>query len=320
MLHKDGFRSAFMGFVVGDALGVPHEFRSRDELMLNPVTGMDGYGSYHQPPGTWSDDTSMMLCVMENIIQHGKIRHLAKLFIHWYRSGHNTPHGECFDIGTTTRNSLENIISSGRVIPSEMDETAAGNGALMRCLPYAFILPQGAGIVPMLKENRITHRNWLSQTCCMAFERLIRLLLDGNSILDAHNKAMGYLRHGWRITDDNPIEPENFRLFGRLMSQDFSTLPIDQISSTGYVLHTYEAAVWCMLNTRSYKEAVLKAVNLGGDTDTIAALTGAMAGIVYGMDSIPREWMDMIIKRELLTTMTEQFLAALEKQTQSRSY
>jgi ADP-ribosyl-[dinitrogen reductase] hydrolase len=317
MVSKDGFMSAFMGFVVGDALGVPHENRSREELLMNPVKGLDGHGTHNQPPGTWSDDTSMMLCVMENIIQTGKLKNLVELFIRWYRDGHNTPHGVCFDIGNTTRKALEDIMSNGRLTFGEKDEINEGNDALMRCLPYAFILPEGAGVIPMLRQSKITHRSWISYSCCLAFERMIRLLLNGDTIQDAHNKAMGYLRFGWRITDYDDVDTEQFSLFKRLMSDEFPSLLNDQIFSTGYVIHTYEAAVWCMLNTSSYEEAVLKAVNLGGDTDSIAALTGAMAGLVYGLDSIPKEWLDLIAKPELLSTMAEQYMQALEREEKS---
>ena len=296
-------KDAVWGFAVGDALGVPYEFSTRHMMIENPATDMIGFGTYNQPPGTWSDDTSMLLCVLENIITRGSTKNLAILFLKWYQEGNMTAHGELFDIGITTRTALENLIRGEKPSKSGLDdEMSAGNGSLMRSLPYAFVENLPKSILKMVFENKITHRNYLSSICCMYYVKMMRAILDGSNKLDAANKASSYIRFGWRITDEEEDDDllETKKKFKRLLSKDFYELPETAIQSTGYVISSLEASVWCFLNTNNYKEAVLKAVNLGGDTDTIAALTGGLAGLYYGCDSIPENWMSKLAGKSII--------------------
>ncbi len=147
-----------MGFMVGDALGVPHEFRSRDDMRSDPATGMAGHGSHNQPPGTWSDDSSLMLCVLENCHRQETARDLGLLFLRWYDEGYHTAHGEVFDIGMTTERALERQKEGKPLKASEVDgRRSSRNGRLMRSLPYAFLEDFRGGVTPTVEEGLITH-------------------------------------------------------------------------------------------------------------------------------------------------------------------
>ena len=290
------------GFIVGDALGVPYEFNSREEMSAQPATGMTGWGTHDQPPGTWSDDTSMMLCVLENNHAGGDSHDLARRFLRWRDEGYHTPHGEVFDIGMTTQVGLS-LFKKTNNIAGPLDEFSAGNGSLMRCLPYAFRDLYGHGVFDMLEENRITHRHWLCDPCCIFYTRMARALAEGDSKEAALKKAGDYLiRHGVRITEQEDADMQDSP-FKRLMHESFPRLPEKEIRSGGYVIESLEAAVWSFMNGTDYRSSVLQAVNLGGDTDTNGGLSGGLAAIHYGIEDIPDEWMDTIVRRSELEEM-----------------
>jgi len=282
-------KSAVFGFAVGDALGVPHEFKTREELSISPVNGMDGYGTHQQPAGTWSDDTSMLLCVTENLLENGDASSLAGKFLNWYNSAAYTATGEVFDVGVTTSIALNNVMAGADIRSSgATDEFSAGNGSLMRCLPYAFIADTTEAERKLLEEGRITHAHDLCSEATLFYIFVARCLLDGcakEALLPAAIKAVSATK--WARTNRMNRLASNCRLF----NDSFSNTEVDQIKSTGYVVESLEACLWCFLSTDSYQSAVQTAVNLGGDTDTIAALTGGLAGIYYGYNTIPEEWL-----------------------------
>ena len=286
---REKLKSAVYGFAVGDALGVPHEFKTREELSMSPVNGMEGYGTHQQPVGTWSDDTSMLLCVTENLLENGDASSLAGKFLNWYNSAAYTATGEVFDVGVTTSIALNNVMAGADVRSSgATDEFSAGNGSLMRCLPYAFIHDTTESERKALDEGRITHAHDLCSEATLFYIFAARCLLDGcakEALLPTVIKAVS--ENIWARTNSMKALASNCRLF----NDSFSDIKVDQIKSTGYVVDSLEACLWCFLSTYSYQAAVLKAVNLGGDTDTIAALTGGLAGIYYGYNTIPAEWL-----------------------------
>jgi len=303
-LHKESLYHAYWGFIIGDAMGVPYEFTTREAMKLSPIKGMKSGGIHNQLPGTWSDDSSMMLCVLHNLSEGGTVKDLSKKFIEWYLYGEYSPHGEVFDIGNTTRWALDQIVLGVKPDSTSDVKTSAGNGALMRCLPYAFMEEYHVGALRMSLDNRITHRNALSTYCCYYYTRLIRSLAEGYDKLKSREYAKGTLSHGWRIGDDLPNP--HIKDFERIFSERFRNIPEDEIQSTGYVLHTLEASVWCFMNSNSYEECVLKAINLGEDTDTIAALSGALAAVYY--KSIPKKWKTKVVKHKWLDAKFEEWV------------
>ncbi len=254
---QEYLRDAVFGFAVGDALGVPFEFQPRDSFECR---GMIGGGTWSQPEGTWSDDTSMLLATMASIHDAGRIDpdDMMHRYCNWYVDGEYSCNGDVFDIGMTTRNALTRHIEG---VPSFLcgasDEHSNGNGSLMRILPLAFTNATDEDINTV---SSLTHAHEISKLCCRQYVAIARQLIKDGTIQDE-----------W-ITR---------------MEQE----PRAKIRSTGYVVASLGAAVWCLVNTDSYAEAVLTAVNLGGDTDTIAALTGGLAGILYGIDEIPDQWL-----------------------------
>ncbi len=266
---KRTLRDAVYGAAVGDALGVPYEFGLRGEF---ECTEMAGWLRHGQPPGTWSDDTSMMLAVCDSIrAKRGKIdvEDQRKRFLKWANLAHYTPHGETFDIGTTVATALsEGIGCQGNL--------SNGNGSLMRIAPLAFTNATDDEIVA---SSAITHAHQVSCDACVVYVHIARDLINGTPIHEAVER---------NALSEPPFE--------RLAS--IANVPEQNISSGGYVIHTLEAALWCLENTSSYAECVLAAVNLGGDTDTTACVAGALAGIAYGIDAIPSEWMDTLCAKQ----------------------
>lgn len=295
---KEKLKSAVYGFAVGDALGVPHEFKTREALSISPVNGIEGYGTHQQPVGTWSDDTSMLLCVIENLLENGDASSLSGKFLNWYNSAAYTATSEVFDVGVTTSIALNNVMAGVDVRSSgATDEFSAGNGSLMRCLPYAFIHDTTESELKALEEGRITHAHDLCSEANLFYIVAARCLLDGcakEALLPSAIKAVSATE--WARTNSMDRLASNCRLF----NDSFIDTEVDQIKSTGYVADSLEACLWCFLRTDSYQAAVLKAVNLGGDTDTIAALTGGLAGIYYGYDNIPKEWLSQLKGRNII--------------------
>ena len=297
------------GAIVGDALGVPVEFTSREERRRDPVTDMRGYGTYRQPPGTWSDDSSLLLCTVEALCeQEYRAERLAGLFLAWQEWGYWTPHGSVFDIGIATQKALA-CLRDG-MAPEEAGgagEGDNGNGSLMRILPVA-LRYAGAPIDEMLgmahRISAITHRHPRSQMACGLYCCMARGLLAGQSPADAYNLM---IEQGKRYYNEEPFKRE-MPHFARILSGEIANLAEREISSGGYVLHTLEASLWCLLSTTSYADAVLKAVNLGEDTDTTGCVTGGLAGLAFGLAGIPEAWREMIARNDDIDMLLHRFV------------
>lgn len=313
----DQIKAVMLGHAVADALGVPVEFCSRDELKKQPVTDMVGYGTYPVPAGSWSDDTSMSLAALDCLAcGNFDANEIMINFVKWLESGAYTPTGECFDVGCTCQRAIQNFIGMTYtpeeqiVIPVGFDATVCGidgernngNGALMRIHPFALMIyfdkSQPMDFEPIIdRACALTHAHARSKLACEIYTLILHHLLafpNKDAVLLALDIAnCRYYQH-----------PE-YRHFERLLGEGFENLAEDQIKSSGYVVDTLEAAIWCLLTTDNYRECVLKAVNLGDDTDTVAAVAGGLAGAMYGYDSVPLEWKNTLIKREYIEAICE---------------
>jgi ADP-ribosylglycohydrolase len=298
------------GAVVGDALGVPVEFQSRSQIRRRPVTDMRGGGTHGQFPGTWSDDSSLLLCTAEALLSGFDTGRMAELFVRWLGESHWTPRGEVFDIGNTTRRAIHRLERG--VEPEEAgldDEGSNGNGSLMRILPVALRFadsPPERLLEYAHRASAVTHRHPRSQVACGLYCLMAAALLNGAGPNEAHEAmadAGRRLYAGHRFASELPR-------FERLLARELPTLDDEAISSSGYVLHTLEASVWCLLRTRSFEEAVLLAVNLGEDTDTTGIVTGGLAGLLYGVDAVPDAWRTALARYEELGSFFETFVAA----------
>ena len=290
-----------MGLVVGDALGVPYEFKARDSFTCN---GMTGHGTYDQPPGTWSDDSSLTLATLDSLVSNGGkicLDDMMKRFRDWLYNKQYTPHGETFDVGNTTRlaiarydvNKNKVYLCGGRKVADN------GNGSLMRILPLAFIDTSDKDICEV---SSLTHAHHISTIACMIYVAIANALSHDVYKEDAVFDTLGKYQH--------LMTGEFARLF------DIQNLSRESIQSDGYVVHTLEAALWCFLTTDNYRGCVTKAVNLGSDTDTTAAVAGGLAGLYYGADSwngIPEEWKKSIARTAWIKDLCEAFNDMLEQ-------
>ncbi|QRO50681.1 ADP-ribosylglycohydrolase family protein [Butyricimonas virosa] len=294
-------KNILLGTAIGDALGVPVEFEHRQELEKNPVVGMREYGTHNQPKGTWSDDSSLALCLAESLCNGYNLNDIADKFIRWYYDGYCTPYGRVFDVGVTTARAISYLQSGCKPELAGMDrERDNGNGSLMRILP---LIPY---IINMEEEDRfriigevssLTHRHPRSILACISLCEFAIQYINLQSIEKAYQTMqqtmLQLLKKEMFIEEDIPFK----RLVG-LSYEEFKNIELKDIRSTGYVIDTLEASLWCIFNTTSYKDAVLKAVNLGDDTDTVGAITGGLAGIIYGYDTIPSKWIDTLARKD----------------------
>lgn len=299
-------KSALFGVAVGDALGVPVEFKSRQEISQNLVTTMIGYGTHNQPPGTWSDDSSLTFCLAEGLTNDFCLDEIGQNFVKWYNENYWTPYGEVFDIGGTTKQAILRIAKGENPeLAGSSKETDNGNGSLMRILPLLFYLynkPINVRFEITRKVSSITHRHIRSIIACFYYLEFAKQIIEGRDKFDIYSNLQTFvLNHLTNLS----INPAEISLFDRLLKSSIYELDTEQIYSTGYVVHTLEASIWCLMTTSNFKGAVLKAVNLGYDTDTTGAVTGGLAGLLYGFENIPEEWILQIAKHHEIENLAE---------------
>ena len=309
LMVKEKILGGLWGAVAGDALGVPVEFQSREGLRQEPVQDMRGYGTYNQPAGTWSDDSSLMLCTVESLLDGLDTGHLGSLFVRWLYGAHWTPWEEVFDVGGTTHQAI-NRLSQG-VEPERAgltDENSNGNGSLMRILPVAlcyFWEPASVLLDYAHRVSSLTHRHVRCRMACGFYCTMVSALLRGVAPNEGYLHAVQTTRSFY----EQPPYSGELAEFTRIFSGELPSLPESEIRSSGYVMDTLEASIWCLCNTGSYEEAVLRAVNLGEDTDTTATVAGGLAGVGYGADSVPSKWVDQLARRTDLEVLFDHFVA-----------
>ena len=310
--HKYIVVDGIFGVVVGDALGCPVEFKNRDVRKADPVVDMREYGTFDLPRGSWTDDSSMALAELDSIGRLGciNLNDMMESFTRWYRNGDYTPFGRAFDIGNICQRAISRYqrskdpYSCGGV--AEYDN---GNGSLMRIMPaciYAYEKSMSIrDAINMIHEvSGLTHNHNRAKIACGLYYFLASAILKENGpLLERLQKGMdeGFLYYGH--LDDYA---EELKTYSRIRTVDiFSLTPEEDIRSGGYVVDSLEASVWCLARTDNYKDCTLLAVNLGDDTDTTAAIVGGLAGLYYGIDSIPKEWIDCIQKKEWIEDLCE---------------
>ncbi len=285
-------KNILLGMAVGDAFGVPYEFLSREEARRRVTESMQGWGTHNQPPGTWSDDTSLALCTADAMVKDYSVSKVAQNFVKWLDEGLWTPHGTAFDIGGTTRDAINRLRSGvDPMLAGGQDEMDNGNGSLMRILPVLWYFEQKGhyDVRTVAELSSLTHGHPRSMTACVTLVRFAQLILY-------HGKEKAFDVFRKEVKENLFTQDEQAAHFSRLPHLD--ELPESEIQSGGYVIHTLEASIWCLLNTGNYKDAVLKAVRLGDDTDTTACVTGGLAGIAYGWQSIPDEWLTSLVQKD----------------------
>lgn len=294
------------GFIYGDAFGVPVEFLARDSFSIQTLKG---YGSWPVPAGTWSDDSAMMFVTMDHLIRNTSMDDLKRAFCDWkYRGFWTFDHEPSFDVGITISEVLERWEHISLNEQAKSDELSNGNGALMRILPIAFYTHNMVEEKPIeiIKEYAsLTHGHIRSTLCSVHYCKVAHALLDGKSFLDAMELANNVVT---QMIEDYPYEKS---IFDRLF--EAYQLPRNEIESSGYVVHTLEAVYWSLANSENYYDAIHKAVHLGKDTDTIAALTGGLAGLMYDELNVPDDWPNQIPRRNDIEQLITSFNQLLNK-------
>ena len=308
---KQKIYNTLYGAIVADALGVPVEFLSRETLKENPVTDMIGFGTYDLPKGSWSDDSSMMLCLAESIGRLGKIDYddIMKNFSAWFNESAFTPDNKLFDIGGSCQKAIMNYLNG--ILPldcGQKSEFDNGNGSLMRTAPVPVYLFYICGT--NAEENfelvhnisSLTHAHPISFIGCDIYSAFMLEILKGTAKSELLQNALSTIGSYVKM---HPEYVKAFSKYDRIKYQNFINLPEDKIKSSGYVVDTLEAALWCFLTTKNYRECVLKAVNLGSDTDTVACVAGSIAGLYYG--EIPAEWIENIRNKKTVDKIIDDF-------------
>lgn len=311
---KNIWLDGIMGVVVGDALGVPAEFASREELKESPVEGMEGFGTYGLPAGSWSDDSSMMLATLDSLREGYDLTDMMDKFVAWYENGEYTPHGVVFDVGNTCARAIEQYIRGTALGECGCcGERDNGNGSLMRIMPICLYMYEkqkknhtsdDEAIYAVHEVSGLTHGHMRSKIACGLYYFLVKSILDGEGTLP--ERLQKGMNTGFRYYEQKKECLPELPHYGRIRDlAALKELPEEEIMSTGYVVASFEAALWCLVRAESYAETELMAVNLGDDTDTVAAIAGGLAGLYYGYEGIPEEWLKVIAGRAWVEGMCE---------------
>lgn len=275
---------AMLGLAVGDAIGTSIEFRRRDSY--EPLTDMVGGGPFRLIPGQWTDDTAMALALLDSLLAKGTLDEadLMTRFAKWWRAGAYSSTGTCFDIGVTTRAALERWERTGDPVSGSSDPRSAGNGSLMRLAPVlvGYFRDRERMRDFARRQSATTHAAPEAVDACVAFGELIADAINGRPL----DEILSPFSMSLHMPYAGAVET--------IMHGSWRGKRRDQIKSSGYVAHSLEAAIWCVARTGTFAEAVLLAANLGDDADTTAAITGQLAGSVYGVKGIPPSWCDKI--------------------------
>jgi len=307
----------FLSQAVGDAVGVPVEFMKREKLKENPVTDMIGYGTHFKKKGTWSDDTSMTLatlsaysyCTQENNMSN-YYNEIMENFSVWYEQGE---FGGIFDIGNACKNAIIkyrekdcDAISCGTT-----KEDDCGNGSLMRITPVAIYMYSNKArfdinpvyakrvIEEVVNVSSITHKNETCYMGCVIYVFLMMLLIDGISLKES-------LKIISKFDFKEYFSKKKIKKYKRILNNKILKLKERHIESSGYIVDTLEAAIWSAHNATNLRETILKAVNLGGDTDTIASLAAGLGCLLYTSSSI-KDWEIELKKKDVFFEYVREF-------------
>lgn len=270
-MDRTRFRGALLGLAIGDAVGTTVEFKPRGSF--EPLTDMIGGGPFNLEAGRWTDDTSMALCLAESLLESKGMNLTDQLerYVRWYRHGLWSSKGYCFDIGNATRTALEHFEATRDPYSGSTDPYSAGNGSIMRLVPVVLYHARDkqAAIAAAIESSRTTHQAPSCLMICGAMAELLCDLLNG-------------------IRPQLPIAPDS------------------EIVGSGYVVKSFEAALWAFQGSNTFEEAILRAANLGDDADTTAAVTGQLAGAWYGVRGIPQHWRERCYRAAEIVARADQ--------------
>lgn len=291
----DLFKGSILGLAVGDAIGAPLEFKRPGSF--EPATGMTAGGTWGLDAGQWTDDTSLALCLAESLVETRSfdLSDQIKRYVRWYREGHLSSTGECFDIGYTTRAALDRFEESGDPFSGPTNPSSAGNGSIMRLAPVPLVYGRNfkTAVANSGESSKTTHGALEAVDSCRYLGGLISACISGAGKCDLLSSRYSTEPDYWTL---NPLCEK----VDIIASGSFKEKNPPEIKGTGYVIDCLEAALWAFYHSDSFKDGCLMAVNLGDDADTTAAVYGQLAGAYYGVSGIPEEWLGALSLRPLL--------------------
>ena len=297
---RDRAMGAFLGLAVGDAVGTTLEFKTRNSYPA--LTDMIGGGPFGLKPGQWTDDTAMALALADSLAKAPALdeKDLMQRFVDWHAHGTYSCTGHCFDIGITTRRALARWQKTGDPFAGSTDPMSAGNGSLMRLAPVAIRHFDSRAMLRDVaaRQSRTTHAAPEAVDACVAYAEVLADAIAGAK----RSEVLRHRNEGYA----GKIAP--------IMAGSWRGKARGDIRASGYVAHALEASVWSVAHTGGYRGAVLLAANLGEDADTTGAITGQLAGALYGAAGIPTDWLEKLAWRDRLTkaagSLLERFPAA----------
>ena len=291
---------SLLGLAVGDALGTTLEFSPRDSKPR--ITEIVGGGPFGLEPGQWTDDTSMALAVADSLLSCGELdeQDLMTRFVSWMDEGAYSSNGRCFDIGNTVRAALTRFKQTGNPVAGSTDPHSAGNGSLMRLAPVAIRYwdAQAARRDAAARQSRTTHGAAEAVNGCIAFADMLADAIVGKPRSE--------------VLRDRSNEPPYAGEIAAIMAGSWRCKARQEVRSSGYVVNSLDAAIWCIARTGTFAEAIVLAANLGEDADTVAAITGQLAGALYGYKAIPNEWLSQLTSQGLIFGMARQLIDRTE--------
>ncbi|KAL8849031.1 MAG: hypothetical protein Q9221_005992 [Calogaya cf. arnoldii] len=318
----DRVRGSLYGVAVCDALGAPVEFCWRGSF--KPVTAMRYNPQFDLPPGSWTDDTSMTLCLAQSLVDsEGEmlVQDQVKKYTQWYERGYMSSSGKCFDIGNCTRNALSiwgkefshgvsaaEVLKSGQLAVDKAlkRKNQSGNGSLMRVSPIGLVFNKDVAkaMEHAAASSQVTHPYPTNAEACQIYTKLI-----ASTFRDIAKPDLASIVASWTFEDpDLKTRFAKYRTF-----EAWQEVSEEEISSSGYVVHSLEASLWAFFTTTSFKEGALKVVNLGDDADTVGAIYGGIAGAFYGVDAIPQEWLNGLQAKSMVDDVVEGVVALAQR-------
>lgn len=298
MNKQNRSQGSLLGLAIGDTVGMPAEFRTKDKF--TPITDMKAGGVFRLQKGQWTDDTSMALCLADSLVACGGFDpddQMAR-YVRWHQAGENSVTGKCFDIGSATRQALDTYISTKNPYAGSTSTHASGNGSLMRLAPVPIFYHNDLQkcVEHAVLSSKTTHASPDCLSACAYFGEVLHHALNGETNKD---KLL-------TPTSDHPFSPK----VQAVIDGSFKTKSRDEIFGTGYVVDSLEASLWAFYHTDNFKDAILMAVNLGDDADTTGAITGQIAGAYYGLDGIPSGWVHDVAWSEHILNLATQLSTA----------
>ena len=305
------FVDSIIGHAIGDAMGVATEFNPREKLMANPVVEMIESVVHNQPAGTWSDDTSMEIATIDSFIEKKCFDYddIMKRWEAWIANGDYSCNGVTFDVGRTCLSAVTKYHIGTKPLECGLTSiNSNGNGSLMRILPVALYCyskkSSDSEIISLVNDiSSLTHAHDISKMGCFIYVKFVIYLLEGLSKEDAYKKI--------QKEDYSSYSEEAINVYDRILKNNIYDYPLDEIKSSGYVVDTLECVLWILLNAETYRDCIVTSTNIGEDTDTIGAILGSMAGIIYGYDNIPVEWLEKLRRKDYLIDLANKFESAI---------